>query len=150
MNIEKRQLLNELRILFFQQISTVEANLHYELFVDAFLSIVKERLGLKEIAYFKYDEWKQQFYLDATTKATTEEIQRSIVTISDVLMDQFNSSEGDSYFLCNHPFVEFQDYQAIISFGLEQKVFGLVAFKEEIPRTFSPEQKEEWFTFFKE
>ena len=150
MKIEKTQLLNELRILLFQQISTVGADLHYGAFVETLLSLVQVRLGLEEITYLRYDDWKQQFYLDATTKTIMEESQKSFVPISDASMAQFNLTESDSYFLCDHSFVEFQDYQAIIFFQLEQKAWGLVLFKEKTLGTISLEQKEEWFTFFKE
>ena len=82
MEIKQTQLLNELRNLFFQQISTVDADFHYETFIDILLSLVKERLDLEEIAYFRYDDCKQQFYLDVTSNAVKDEIQKLFIKIS--------------------------------------------------------------------
>ena len=84
MKIGKKQLLNELRILFFQKINTVNTNIDYQLFVKTLLSFVKDRLGLEEVSYFRYDDWKQQFYLDATSNGKHGRISKIINNLSDV------------------------------------------------------------------
>ncbi len=149
MKMEKTQLLNELRILFFQKINTVNTNIDYQLFVNTLLSFVKDRLGLEEVSYFRYDDWKQQFYLDATSNGKTEEFQKSLI-ISDSLIEKLKSTESDRYFFSNHSLSEFQDYQAIISIQREQKVLGFIVFKEKTLGTFSLNKKEEWIEFFQE
>ena len=85
--------------------------------------------------------------MDATSNGKTEEIQKSLI-ISDSLIEKLNSTESDSYFLSNHSLCEFQDYQAIISIQMEQKVLGFIVFKEKTLGTFSLKQKEEWFDVF--
>lgn len=141
------QLLNKLRVLFFHQIcNVIDSDITFDAFVDSLLSLTKECLEIEAVAYYKYDDWKNQFYLECTT----EDIQKSFVPASNNLIAQLNATEGENYFLCNHSFSELQDYQAIISFKQDQKVLGLVAFKEKTSGTFSLEQKEEWFAFFKE
>ena len=149
MEIEKTQLLNEIRILFFQKLNIVRSNFHYIAFFETLLSFIKERLGLEEVSFYKYDDWKQQFYLDATSNEKKAEFQQIVIS-SDSLLAKLNSTEGDSYFLSNHSFVEFQDYQAIISMQMEQKIIGFIVFKEKISGTFAPNQQEEWFMFFQE
>ena len=66
------------------------------------------------------------------------------------LMEKLNSSESDSYFFSNHLFVEFQDYQAIISIWSGTKGTWFIVFKEKTLGTFSLDEKEDWFEFFKE
>ena len=148
MKMEKTQLLNELRILFFQKINTVNTNIDYQLFVNTLLSFVKDRLGLEDVSYFRYDDWKQQFYLDATSNGKTEEFQKSL-KISGSLIEKLKSTESDRYFFSNHSLSEFPDYQAIISIQREQKVLGFIVFKEKTLGTFSLNKKEEWIGFFK-
>ncbi len=149
MEIEKTQLLNEIRILFFQKLNIVHSNFHYIAFFETLLSFIKEHLGLEEVSFYKYDDWKQQFYLDATSNEKKAEFQQIVIS-SDSLLTKLKSTKGDSYFLSNHSFVEFQDYQAIISLQMEQKIIGFIVFKEKISGTFAPNQHEEWFMFFQE
>lgn len=146
MRNEMIQLLNELRILFFHQIRHVDSDIDFDRFVNSLLSVTKESLGLEAVAYFKYDEWKSQFYM----MATTEDIPKSVVVDSTDLLTRLNSPNRERYFLSDHSFVGFQDYQALLSVRMDQQVSGLVALKEKTPNTFSLEGKEEWFSFFKE
>ena len=86
MKIEKIQLLNELRILFFHQIRNVDSDITFDAFVDSLLSLTKECLGIEAVAYFKYDDWKNQFYLECTT----EDVQKSFVPASNNLITHLN------------------------------------------------------------
>lgn len=149
MQMKKAQLLNELRILFFQKMNSVDMNLQFGTFIESILFFVKEQLGLKEVSYFRYDDWKQQFYLDATSNGKMNNLQKYLI-VKDAFLDKLNSTKSDSYFLTDHSIVEFQAYQAIISILMEQKVFGFIVFKEEKSGTFLLNQKEEWFSFFQE
>lgn len=149
MKIDKNQILNELRILFFQNINKGSTNFYYGTLVETLLSFVKERLGLEEVSYFRFDDWKQQFYLDATSNKKIKELQKSL-TISSSLIEKWNLNENDCCFLSEHSFVEFKDYQAIISIQVEQKVLGFIVFKEKTIGTFAHSQKKEWFAFFQE
>lgn len=148
MKIDKTQLLDELRILFFQEINKGNTNIDYRTFVETILFFVKDRLGLDEVSYYRYDDWKQQFYLDATSSKKTGEFQKSL-TISDSLIEKLNMTNHDHYFLGNHSLVEFQDYQAIISIQKEHKVLGFLVCKEKNPGILSLEQ-EEWLIFLEQ
>ena len=152
MEVKQTQLLNELRNLFFRQISTVDADFHYETFIDILLSLVKERLDLEEIAYFRYDDCKQQFYLDFTTNAVKDEIQKLFIKIPEHVMTTCNSTASDVCFLydCDHLVKEFQDYQAILLLRMEQTIVGLVTWKEKKQGTFLLQEKDAWFIFFQE
>lgn len=149
LKIEKTQLLNEIRNLFFQKLNIDHSNFHYEAFFETVFSVVKERLGLEEVSFYKHDDWKQQFYLDVTSNEKKAELQQIIIS-SDSLLTKLKSTEGDSYFLSNHSFVEFHDYQAIISMQMEQRVIGFIVFREKISGIFAPNQQENWFMFFQE
>lgn len=146
MRNEMIQLLNELRGRFFQIINKIDDDICCETLVDSFLSFTKQELDLDEISFFKYDDWKQQFYIEVTTNDRN----KSFVTNSDISLSSFKSDENICCFFEDHPFKEFQGYQALIPFYTNQMVWGLLAFKEKTPDTFSMANKDEWCAFFQD
>ncbi|MGE7765125.1 hypothetical protein [Peribacillus sp. NPDC096540] len=67
MKIKTARLINELRVLFFQHMQNMQGDLHYETCLETFLFETKALLGLEEVMFFKFDEWKQQFNKEIST-----------------------------------------------------------------------------------
>ncbi|AZV44734.1 sensor domain-containing diguanylate cyclase [Peribacillus asahii] len=139
------QLLNELRVLFFQRISDVNNDMYSTAFIQDVLLVTKELLRMEEVTYFKYDDWTQQFYMEATTGA----FQRSVLAASDMLITQWNQNENEGYIVPDQLLMEIEGFQAFISFHVNHRIVGLVGFKEKTSSTFSYLQ-EDWLTFSKE
>ena len=141
------RLLNELRILFFQHMKNVEGDIHFRRFLESFLVETKEQLYMEEVTFFKFDEWKQQFYKEASTGILEDYIMKAPDQeyIERVLNEMKNDEESPVFMP-----PDFHDFQTIIPFWDNGKVNGLIALKEREGSSYSSLTPEEGAVFTKE
>ncbi|MFD9625081.1 sensor domain-containing diguanylate cyclase [Peribacillus muralis] len=122
------QMLNQLRMLFFQHMQNRQGELHDETLLQTFLCDAKTLLELKEVTFFKLDEWKRQFYKDASTGSLHDHIMDTRVQeyIEMMCKEQVDEGVGMIRMQGGGP-----DFQVVIPLWGNGKVIGLTAFKEQ-------------------
>ena len=121
------QLLNELRILFFQNMKSSEGDLHFQKFLDVFLIETKKQLYMEEVTFFKFDEWKQQYYKEASTGSVEDYIM--MAPAQEHIEKAMNENSNFEASFISMP-IDFRDFQTIIPLLDQGKVNGLIALKE--------------------
>lgn len=146
MEIKTDRLLNELRKLFFRYMQNTEEELHCKVFLEGFLDETKKQLCMDEVTFFKFDEWKQQFYKEASTGSLSDLIMKaSVQECIERLLNQNKDIEMNMVMLS-----ESQDFQAIIPLRDNGMVNGLITLKERDGRSLSSLTPEEGADFTKE
>ncbi|MCK1991872.1 diguanylate cyclase [Peribacillus muralis] len=122
------QMLNQLRMLFFQHMQNRQGELHDETLLETFLCDAKILLELKEVTFFKLDEWKRQFYKDTSTGSLHDHIMDTRVQeyIEMMCKEQVDEGVGMIRMQGGGP-----DFQVVIPLWGNGKVIGLTAFKEQ-------------------
>lgn len=128
MKIKTVQLLNELRILFFQHMKSSEGDLHFQKFLEGFLIETKEQLYMEEVSFFKFDEWKLQYYKEASTGSVEDYIMKA--PAQEHIEKAMNENKIDEASFVFMP-KDFRDFQTIIPLWNQGKVNGLIALKEQ-------------------
>lgn len=146
MKMELNQLLDNLRVLFFQHMGSECGEAQCDTFVDRLLEVTKDFMNMEEVAYFKYDDWNQQFLIEATTNLMNQDL----MEVSDSIVADENMNNNESYYMNNHSIEELRDFQRVITFQLDHKVRGLVAFKEKESGSLPYASNEDWELFSKE
>lgn len=121
-------MLNQLRMLFFQHMQNRQGELHDETLLETFLCDAKILLELKEVTFFKLDEWKRQFYKDTSTGSLHDHIMDARVQEYIEMMCKEQVDEGVGMIRMQGGVL---DFQVVIPLWDNGKVIGLTAFKEQ-------------------
>ncbi|MGE7877458.1 sensor domain-containing diguanylate cyclase [Peribacillus muralis] len=141
------QLLNQLRLLFFRHMENRQGELHYETFLETFLLDTKELLAMEEVTFYKFDEWKQQFYKEASTGSMHDYIMEA--PIQEYIEMVWREQVGDKEAMIRMQ-TGVLDFHVMIPLWDNEKVIGVTAFKERDGRVFSSLTMEEGFIFSNE
>ncbi|PJN88004.1 sensor domain-containing diguanylate cyclase [Bacillus sp. mrc49] len=121
------QILNQLRMLFFQHMQNRKDELHDATFLETFLLDTKELLEMEEVTFFKFDEWKQQFYKEASTGSLHDYIMEAPVQDYIQLLWREQVGDGDGMVRMQAGAL---DIHVAIPLWDNGKVIGVTAFKE--------------------
>ena len=127
MKIKTARLINELRVLFFKHIQNMQGELHYETFLETFLFETKDLLGMEEVMFFKFDEWKQQFYKETSTGCFHD---YNMQVPEQEYIEMILKEQKDDRDVTVSMQQEVKDFQTVIPLWDNGKVIGLTAFKE--------------------
>ncbi|AOH56114.1 diguanylate cyclase [Peribacillus muralis] len=141
------QLLNQLRLLFFRHMENRQGELHYETFLETFLLDTKELLAMEEVTFYKFDEWKQQFYKEASTGSMYDYIMEA--PIQEYIEMVWRNQVGDREVMIRMQ-AGVLDFHVMIPLWDNGKVIGVTAFKEREGSVFSSLTMEEGFIFSNE
>ncbi|MFD4929021.1 diguanylate cyclase [Peribacillus butanolivorans] len=147
MKIKTARLINELRVLFFKHIQNMQGELHYETFLETFLFETKDLLGMEEVMFFKFDEWKQQFYKETSTGCFHDyNMQVPVQEYIEMILKEQKDDRDVTVSMQQ----EVKDFQTVIPLWDNGKVIGLTAFKERKNGSLTSLTPEEGAAFSKE
>jgi diguanylate cyclase (GGDEF)-like protein len=127
MKYDTNQLLYNLKSLFFDYMEYTEGHiLFYGEFFEKLLSCIHDALDAAEVSYFKYDEWKQLLFIEASTSAIAD------ASAGFPCDEQALSEMGTAlvYSYNNESVKELAEFEAILPISDGGGIIGVLAIKE--------------------
>ncbi|MGE7758866.1 hypothetical protein [Peribacillus sp. NPDC097895] len=104
-----------------------QGDLDNEIFLETFLFATKDVLGMEEVTFYKFDEWKQQFYKEASTGNLHDSIMQAPAQEYIEMIWREHEDDGEELV---HIQQDVQDFQVVIPLWGNGKVIGVTAFTE--------------------
>lgn len=119
----ERELLLELKIRFFELICGSRESFSFTDLLSRMLAILKPFMNADEVDYYRFEEWKQDLILEATTRIVGKEatISPNIVTVQ--------HEAGQQSFIKNPSIPGFEKYDLLMLLDKEGKLEGMIAFQ---------------------
>ncbi|RFU66158.1 diguanylate cyclase [Peribacillus saganii] len=140
------QWINELKSSFLNQIYEADGHLVYEEVAGSLLSEIKTLFGLEEVTLYKWNDWKQQLFVEVSTNPGYQ----SSIEDSYILCIDFESLLDKRVFYRDFPMKELKKYSLILPMMDDRRTLGLLAITEKNGTNLLRLGSEDWEEFARE